>query len=386
MTTNHHTPIATGAAANASTFNAPLAQLDAAIDTSLAPSAATTLEVVNARDGWPTLLDHLDAIVLTGNGTDDGLPLTAGSGQALTGTLYIDPGADDAAQLLRVPTTSTNNGDILFNVYRAEFETVEDVVFNWGFNNAVAGGKIDAALHAWYLQLENDYKFAGKRWTEYHLNLFPAAGGSFRPFQYTYTTDGTEGSIVFRASDVAIMDIPGVNTLITMNPGSPGYIQMNGQLVFRPPVNNASGLQIATISGVTLLGFNTSTDSASSLASDWQFRDPGDNALVMNIMSASKKVAIGGANQLYGVLTSQSTAANLAAGSFHAHASQSELAFQVLTSAHAVMFGVGATGQITTNQASADTNSPSGATAYKLPIYGANSVLLGYVPIYASAW
>lgn len=35
---------------------------------------------------------------------------------------------------------------------------------------------------------------------------------------------------------------------------------------------------------------------------------------------------------------------------------------------------------------SADTNTPSGATAYKLPIYNTTGTLLGYVPIYASAW
>lgn len=43
-------------------------------------------------------------------------------------------------------------------------------------------------------------------------------------------------------------------------------------------------------------------------------------------------------------------------------------------------------GHILTNQATADTNTPSGATAYKLPIYNSSHTLLGYIPIYASAW
>jgi hypothetical protein len=65
---------------------------------------------------------------------------------------------------------------------------------------------------------------------------------------------------------------------------------------------------------------------------------------------------------------------------------QSVQIFDVRNSASDVLFAVGANGQIRTNQTSANTNSPSGATAYKLPIYDAAGSLLGYVPVYGSAW
>lgn len=51
-----------------------------------------------------------------------------------------------------------------------------------------------------------------------------------------------------------------------------------------------------------------------------------------------------------------------------------------------VVFGIEADGDIRTAQASTNTNTPSGATAYKLPIYNASGTLLGYIPIYGSAW
>ena len=66
MTTNHHTVITVGAAANASVFNAPLSQLDTAITTNATNVAATTAEVVAARDAYPSLDSRLDALVMAG--------------------------------------------------------------------------------------------------------------------------------------------------------------------------------------------------------------------------------------------------------------------------------------------------------------------------------
>lgn len=43
-------------------------------------------------------------------------------------------------------------------------------------------------------------------------------------------------------------------------------------------------------------------------------------------------------------------------------------------------------GHILTGDATANTNTPSGATAYKMPIYNQTGTLLGYIPIYGSAW
>jgi hypothetical protein len=49
-------------------------------------------------------------------------------------------------------------------------------------------------------------------------------------------------------------------------------------------------------------------------------------------------------------------------------------------------FGVLGDGKIRTNQAAANVATPSGATAYQLPIYDETGTLLGYIPVYAAAW
>ena len=50
------------------------------------------------------------------------------------------------------------------------------------------------------------------------------------------------------------------------------------------------------------------------------------------------------------------------------------------------LFEIDSDGKIGTNQDAANTNTPSGATAHQLPIYDEGGVLLGYIPIYGSAW
>jgi hypothetical protein len=49
-------------------------------------------------------------------------------------------------------------------------------------------------------------------------------------------------------------------------------------------------------------------------------------------------------------------------------------------------FGVLASGRIRTNQTASNTNTPGGATAYQLPLYDQTGTLLGYIPVYGSAW
>lgn len=66
MTNNHHTVIATGAAANASVFNSPLSQLDTSITTNATNIAATTAEVIAARAAYPNLGARLDDLILAG--------------------------------------------------------------------------------------------------------------------------------------------------------------------------------------------------------------------------------------------------------------------------------------------------------------------------------
>lgn len=67
------------------------------------------------------------------------------------------------------------------------------------------------------------------------------------------------------------------------------------------------------------------------------------------------------------------------------HSNSSE-AVQLKNSSDTVIFGVGKDGKIKTNQATANTHTPSGATAKQLPVYDTAGTFLGYIPIYGSAW
>lgn len=94
MTTNHHTAISTGAAANASTFNNPLGQLDAQITTNAAAiaanallAAATTAEVIAARDGSVDLNSRLGAMVMAGSNVST---LTNGAANASQKVITVD--------------------------------------------------------------------------------------------------------------------------------------------------------------------------------------------------------------------------------------------------------------------------------------------------------
>lgn len=53
---------------------------------------------------------------------------------------------------------------------------------------------------------------------------------------------------------------------------------------------------------------------------------------------------------------------------------------------HTTVLAIDNAGKLKTNQATTNTNTPSGATAKQLPIYDVAGTLLGYIPIYASAW
>lgn len=74
MSSNFHTPISTGAAANAATINAPLGTLDAAVtavdtrvDTIIADSGTSSTEVVDARATYTVLSGRIDDLALRSN-------------------------------------------------------------------------------------------------------------------------------------------------------------------------------------------------------------------------------------------------------------------------------------------------------------------------------
>ncbi len=67
-------------------------------------------------------------------------------------------------------------------------------------------------------------------------------------------------------------------------------------------------------------------------------------------------------------------------------ASTDAAALDIVTSAGTRMFAIGPTGRIMTDQAAANTNTPSGATVKALPVYDGAGTLLGYIPVYAAQW
>jgi hypothetical protein len=87
MTTNYHTAIATGAAANAATFNGPLGTLDSQLSTVTTLANATAGEVTTARDSYGTLDARLDALVLSGGNT---ATLTNGAANAAQKVVTVD--------------------------------------------------------------------------------------------------------------------------------------------------------------------------------------------------------------------------------------------------------------------------------------------------------
>lgn len=95
-------------------------------------------------------------------------------------------------------------------------------------------------------------------------------------------------------------------------------------------------------------------------------------------------LTIGGAGDPTLLITSPNAAK--AAITIQGASSQSANLMTLQSSAAAVQFAVGASGKVLTNQAVANTNTPSGATAQALPFYNASGTLLGYAPLYASTW
>lgn len=59
---------------------------------------------------------------------------------------------------------------------------------------------------------------------------------------------------------------------------------------------------------------------------------------------------------------------------------------KLLTSAGVLVWSVDGVGTRTHGAPTANTNTPSGATAYQLPVYNESGTLIGYVPVYSSAW
>lgn len=144
MTTNYHTPIAVGAAANAATFNTPLGDLDDEIGNRLATSGTTT--------GATTQAQSFDMGIAVPGDTDQD-PLTLG-------------------------------------VHVGSFLGVSDPIFEVGFN-VEDGDWRTADVAAVWLAMEGNYandtyQATERNYSEFYVAAKDAAGQTFRPLAFTW--------------------------------------------------------------------------------------------------------------------------------------------------------------------------------------------------------
>lgn len=172
MTTNHHSAISTGAAANAGTINTPLGQLDAVLteayseviggiasyghlNTRFLATEAYAGEVVAARGGFGNLDARLDALIAAGGqvvgtlasgtstttvavGAGEGTPFTVGAHVAYTisGTIRYNTVAAKAANSITLGTSpggTIASGSLIFQITDSEYASAFAV-------NAAASG------------------------------------------------------------------------------------------------------------------------------------------------------------------------------------------------------------------------------------------------------
>lgn len=305
-------------------------------------------------------------------------------GDTMTGVLQFDPGVDDSAEILRILSTSADAEDFRMNISGADFSGTWDSIFNWGFNQTEGGGRETDAKHTLYLQLEYDFLSGGQHYAEYHLNLQGASGAfNFRPFEYKYNIDGSTGSQIYTASQFQVVGLAGADTaIIATNIGSATTktVGLYGILQLFPNTSNSAAMTITGSSSVAVFTLDSTVNDLNFKARVFGVSKT-DGTLIFQVNGLNRSVNVTGQS----IFTSHSDAAiPLILKGFSP--TQSAALIQARSSADAIQFAIGPTGQLRTNQTAANTNTPSGATAYQLPIYNESGTLLGYVPVYGSAW
>jgi hypothetical protein len=335
------------------------------------------------EDGKALVYDHgTGKFVLADRGGGSGLPLTAGSGEALTGTLYLDPGSDDSALLWRVPITTADVPDIIFRVGKATFSGVDDIVWNLGWNQ---GGEV-ATKHTWYLQMEYDYVTGGKRYVEAHFNLFgPGQTPQMRPLTLSYTTDATTGTVLWRTSTFYVSNMANVQKFSLTGLDSSPVMRADASVQFyTPAVTNAFNVVSAT-NTITVFQIDGTANDVTIRPRLLVVKNitSGTNWITANSFSNQLHIGTGAALARLSLTVENDTYKGFVV---QAASGQTKTVIETQDSAAAVQFAIGPAGQLRTNQTAANTAAPSGVTARQLPIYDTAGTLLGYIPIYASAW
>lgn len=335
-------------------------------------------------DGYALTWDNNSsqfALASSGNFSADG-------STPMTDTLTLE-GIDDgeSALVLQIPVSSADGADFNFNIGSTLFSPTYDTTFNWGFNNDT-GGPAVATKHAWYLQLEYDY-YTGQHYAEYHLNLFGANGSfNFRPFEYKYRIDGSGGSLVYKASSYQILSLDeSPHTVISVTAAATSLLSsyyIKSQFRVDIPDNATTGFYLVSDNGaVPILAVDTNENDLRFRSRVLSFANTAGTVDFSRLSDG--KFAMNG--ETYNGAALNILAPTNGSGIYLRTAATDPKPHIIMASnAGTVEFAVSNGGSILTNQTTANTATPSGATAYQLPIYGIAGVLLGYIPVYGSAW
>lgn len=180
-----------------------------------------------------------------------------------------------------------------------------------------------------------------------------------------------------------VSDVPSGNANMTLSFGN-----KNGAAGFLLD----AGLQFTT-SGAVINQYSTYTafilpqtkpliiQQAAAVGNYFEFNI--NNGFIVKTQYGAK--AIFSVNQSVGVFVESSTTTTTAVD-IKSVSGQTASLIRVKNSANTEMFAIGANGEIRTNQAVANTNTPSGATLKAVPLYNASGTLDGYIPVYAIPW
>lgn len=143
MSTIYHTAIATGAAGNASVFNAPLGQIDAALDDAKSTVAADHAEIVAARDTYVSLDARLDSL--------ENLTIVAGGNVVTTANGAASAGQKIVTVVSTAGFVAGASVEYLLNDITLEYNTIDAVTDATHLlldNNIGTGGILSGGLVA----------------------------------------------------------------------------------------------------------------------------------------------------------------------------------------------------------------------------------------------
>ena len=277
------------------------------------------------------------------------------------------------------------------------FRNADNVTMNWGFNFTPGGAALEAGKPGGYLQLESNYLVGGEYWTEWHIDHIQSDGSVIRPWGITINQASNYTTINWRGDSLQWLDYASGFQMMIAQPGATAAtseVSWYANQIVRPGtfflvqggnflVHNAD--QSQQVSSYVFGGNYAFNAAAGTIGVQWYAFD----SFVINgtgtgwAYAISSKQINATARHVITVPASQPWGSAVEAVGA---AGQSENIIVVKANGGAVLWGLGPAGQIKTNQDAVNTNTPSGATAHQLPIYNEAGTLLGYIPVYGSAW